>query len=843
MRSTITFTIALLWACACSASDPVQTLTHCDDLSGWSSRAQLSTDAQEGRFAIVASLPAGQTGFFTYDFFSTGQDISQRHSLSFWWKAEGNGLRDLKIKVRNYPLVGGWEAIYTIWSGQTPPQGWQLAVVELAKPQYDNWGGQPDYNQRYIIFRAETSSNSNARLFIDHITTVDQAFSWQVDAPVQEINSIAHLDFDGNGTVGFSDFILFVQKFGATQTDSGYDPIYDLDSDEQIGFGDFLTFAAGFGSDGTRWYIPITFENHTTQSLNIVVGTETQILLTQTIEAGTTRIRVPIPRDIIASRDPSIHPIPIWAQVADFIQTRSSSVSYVPQNSKLVYSGPDGRLVYVPDEKGNIIPDFSHCGYMGGGVALPDVPVAMTVQPQVGGDDTARLQAAIDGVSARALDANGFRGTLLLKRGKYRIGGTLYIRASGVVLRGEGEGEDGTVLIATGTEQRTLIVFEGEGYAREVRGTRQAIVDDYVPVGTRIFSIVDASGFAVGDNIIVHRPSTAQWIAAIGMDRIDMRRHPDVRQWEPGTYDFRFDRTITAIEGNRITIDAPMGNAFEREYGGGWVYKYEYPERIEQVGIENLRGVSEFDDSEKDESREDEFIDEDHAWNFVVFSRVQNAWARNITSVHFGYACVKIGHHGHGGRDSKWITVQDCQCLDPVSQITGGRRYSFPIHGQLSLVQRCYTRRGRHDYVLHDRAPGPNVFLDCTADIAHSDSGPHHRWSVCTLFDNVIVNGNALNVEDRQGAGMGHGWMGAQKVFWNCEAESFVVQKPPTSQNYAIGCIGEKREGGYKREDGYWESHGQKVNPRSLYLKQLEDRLGIEAVKAVATSAQIGRGN
>ena len=50
-------------------------------------------------------------------------------------------------------------------------------------------------------------------------------------------------------------------------------------------------------------------------------------------------------------------------------------------HSKLVYPGPDGRLVYVPDEKGNIIPDFSHCGYMGGGVALPDVPVVLTVRP------------------------------------------------------------------------------------------------------------------------------------------------------------------------------------------------------------------------------------------------------------------------------------------------------------------------------------------------------------------------------------------------------------------------------------------------------------------------------
>ena len=30
--------------------------------------------------------------------------------------------------------------------------------------------------------------------------------------------------------------------------------------------------------------------------------------------------------------------------------------------SELVYPGEDGKLVYTPDEKGNVIPDFSHCG-------------------------------------------------------------------------------------------------------------------------------------------------------------------------------------------------------------------------------------------------------------------------------------------------------------------------------------------------------------------------------------------------------------------------------------------------------------------------------------------------
>ena len=501
--------------------------------------------------------------------------------------------------------------------------------------------------------------------------------------------------------------------------------------------------------------------------------------------------------------------------------------------SKLVYPGSDGRLVYTPDEQGNTIPDFSNCGYMGGGVKLPNAPVRLTVAPSSGdGDDTDRLQAAIDALSARPPDPDGFRGALLLEHGEYRISGTLHVKTSGVVLRGEGQGVDGTVLMATGKGQRSLIQIGGEGPSQEINGTRQPMVDHYVPVGARSFEVASGAGFKAGDAVIVHRPSTAEWIHALGMDRIEMS-HPRVRQWESGTYDFRFDRMVTHVEGNRITVDAPMGNAFQREFGGGWIYKYRHPGRIEQVGIENLRGLSAFDRSIPDR-REGEFADEDHCWNFVVFGVVQNAWARDVTSVHFGYSCVTIS----GG--SKWVTVEDCACLDPVSQVTGARRYSFPISGQLSLVQRCATRRGRHDYVLHARVPGPNVFLDCVADPAFSDSGPHHRWSVATLFDNIVVRGNALNVQDRQGSGTGHGWAGAQKVFWNCEADSIICQKPPTSQNYCIGCKGEKRPGWKEREDGYWESHGIPVTPRSLYLKQLEDRLDMDAVRNIATEAQIG---
>ena len=55
-------------------------------------------------------------------------------------------------------------------------------------------------------------------------------------------------DFDGDGTVGFSDFLAFASGFGTQQGDAGYDARYDLDGDGDVGFSDFLIFAGAFGS-------------------------------------------------------------------------------------------------------------------------------------------------------------------------------------------------------------------------------------------------------------------------------------------------------------------------------------------------------------------------------------------------------------------------------------------------------------------------------------------------------------------------------------------------------------------------------------------------------------------
>ena len=126
--------------------------------------------------------------------------------------------------------------------------------------------------------------------------------------------------------------------------------------------------------------------------------------------------------------------------------------------SSLVALEVDGRLSYAAyTTQGDVLPDFSNCGYGGGGVALPQAVVCETLQPEPGNrDDSARIQAALERVANLPIGADGLRGAVLLKRGGYRCAEVLKIQASGVVLRGEGDGEDGTVITVTARAVETI---------------------------------------------------------------------------------------------------------------------------------------------------------------------------------------------------------------------------------------------------------------------------------------------------------------------------------------------------------------------------------------------------
>jgi hypothetical protein len=479
-----------------------------------------------------------------------------------------------------------------------------------------------------------------------------------------------------------------------------------------------------------------------------------------------------------------------------------ADVAFAQKSTKLV--SPlvvnKGSVVYNSDSLGNRIPDFSYCGYMASEEAIPNVPVKVVV-PDVKGDATQRIQAALDYVASLPVDQNGFRGTVFLQKGVYSVSGQLKIMSSGVVLRGSGAGKNGTTIIGAGKDRETLIRIVGK--ADKITGQELKVGDAYVPVGATKVTVSDESNLKAGDNIIIHRPSTLNWIKTLGTDHFG--GGITALGWKPGDRDLFFERKIVSIDKNTITFDVPLTTALDSAFGGGTVAKLSWEGRIEKVGVENLLLQSAYDSSNPK--------DEAHRWMAITLENVADAWVRQVTFKHFAGSAVAVLE------SAKRVTVEDCKSLAPVSEIGGQRRYSFYTAGQQTLIQRCFAENGYHDFAVGFCAPGPNAFVQCHSSRPYSFSGTIDSWASGVLFDIVNVDGNAIRFGNRTQDGNGAGWTAANSVLWQSTAARIDLDKPPTANNYSFGSWAQFSG------TGYWESSNEQIQPRSLYYTQLHDRL------------------
>ena len=99
----------------------------------------------------------------------------------------------------------------------------------------------------------ETVADVTGREFsigIESVTLAESSASQDELTTTREIsfNATPSPDFDGDGTVGFSDFIAFASKFGTQRGDAAFDARFDLDGDGETGFSDFIVFARQFGT-------------------------------------------------------------------------------------------------------------------------------------------------------------------------------------------------------------------------------------------------------------------------------------------------------------------------------------------------------------------------------------------------------------------------------------------------------------------------------------------------------------------------------------------------------------------------------------------------------------------
>ena len=489
--------------------------------------------------------------------------------------------------------------------------------------------------------------------------------------------------------------------------------------------------------------------------------------------------------------------------------------------SQWAYLNTEGKLTYKTLEKGDKIMDFSHAGYMGGGVPSPSVPVKVTLSPSPG-DNTDAIQKAIDEVSKMKI-VNGFRGAVLLKPGSFDCETTLKINASGVVLKGSGSGTDGTILNLTGKPHNGIEV-RGQVVSKGI-GDSTIIADSYVPAGTYSFHVTNASIFSVGDTIRITRRITDEWIKFMGMDQLV--RSGKKQTWVSG--DITTERVIRKIEKNKITVDVPLNDSYDSKYtgpSGVAVRKITVSGMLTQIGIENIRINA---------PAQSVTINEGHHRAFTM-SGIADAWAKNIEIFNTVNSVSVTG---------KRITVDNISIIHELPTLGAAKPADLNGSGYQILFNRCYIKGDNLFFFgTGAKVTGPVVVLNCIFK-GNGWIQPHQRWATGLLIDGCEVPDGGIDFMNRGVMGSGHGWAIGWAVAWNCKAKSFLNQMPPGCANWVIGSYGDQQRKAIPASndsgsivydklsvlpEGIYDSHNMPVTPSSLYLAQLQERLGKQAV-------------
>lgn len=490
--------------------------------------------------------------------------------------------------------------------------------------------------------------------------------------------------------------------------------------------------------------------------------------------------------------------------------------------SKWASFGPDGKLHYASSPTGDHIPDFSQSGYEAGGVALPHVATAIKLSPS-GKDDTAAIQQAIDKVSAMPLKDN-FRGAVELNAGTFHCDGTLHISASGVVLRGAGQ--NATTIEMTGDPHKG-IELAGK-LTEEPAGASTYATDAYIPFGAKTIHVADAKDLHPGDIVRITKPVTPEWVAFMGMDKLS---RPGREEHWIGNDHLTTRRRIAAINGNAVTLEVALMDNYDAKFFAErkvTVESVHVKGQIDHVAVESLhlkapaRSIP---------------LDEPH-FDGIFLRDAADAWVRDVE-----LEDVTNGLSVESG--TVRVTVEHVNVTQHKPITSSAKNFQFMTNGQQILLDHITgTGNSVFYFATQARQQGPVVVLHCHFD-GDGRIEPHQRWASGLLVDNCEVPHGGIDMINRGIMGSGHGWTIGWPVVWNSSAQFFIIQQAPGTLSWSIGNHGEQREqamptakSGSREHNpplphSIIESQNKPVKPKSLYLEQLYERLGTQALKNI----------
>jgi len=338
----------------------------------------------------------------------------------------------------------------------------------------------------------------------------------------------------------------------------------------------------------------------------------------------------------------------------------------------------------------------------------------------------------------------------------------------------------------------TLIHVIGPAILNTPANFQSNIVDQYVGIGRYTVHLESVEGLHIGDLLFIYRAIDTNWARATYMNAIGGPNGGWVvgDNLAPGfapnpRSPLYHERFIVAIDAatNAVTFDVAMPDSIDMRWGTSYVIRHVADNRLRNIGIENLQGISHFQNDQMMHSERFgihmvAYVCENHPMQFISMRNVVDGWARNWVAYHFDRGFV-------AGSLSRNITVQDAFVLETAGLPQAGmRRYSFYIsNASHVLMQRAYAHYSRHAFTWSSQVSGPNVFAFSESPFVLAATEPHFRWSSGGLFDNVAAK---IYVNNRWDFGTSHGWPGVNYVLYNTTG-TFIASQPQIVPNFVIG--------------------------------------------------------
>ena len=502
------------------------------------------------------------------------------------------------------------------------------------------------------------------------------------------------------------------------------------------------------------------------------------------------------------------------------------------------------------DARGNFLHDFSHAGYHGGGLPLPNITeniVDVTLPPYSAdfkglGDATSSLQQALDDVGA----AGG--GVVYLPPGTYRIAppqgkdNALTISYSNTILRGAGADSSFLFNDQSYMRQKSVIYmapqwaswFSSAGQSTEIR------YDLTEP--TRVIPVESVSGYHEGDDVVVLNTATDAFIAEHGMTGM----------WTTDAMKgVAHKRRIDSVDTDRrlLILDSPTRYPLKKR---DLARVHKAKPHLAECALENLSiGMRE---NPKEGWEEEDYnvtgtgAYDAHFAQAVRIEFVENSWVKgvrtyrpevNTLDVHLLSNMLLLNMCRH-------ITVDSCDFQKPQYEGGGGNGYMYTLHSNDCLIRNSRANDSRHNYDFKYPYSNGNVILNCRAEHSKYSSDFHMYLSMSNLFDHTTVNGDYLESVFRPYGSPIHGHSSSQSVFYNTVGEQYhpardyIVESRQYQTGYIIGTSGEAfqvrtdplagSQGGYSYDSSPRDfvegvGEGADLRPVSLYLDQLDRRL------------------